>query len=103
VRIVRPKSVPFGRNRRSMLALEPGFKRFIQCHRFQAVVAAAVSVVVPTIMRLGDRDNLVRIAHALFYVALLLALLWMFSCRWHASYRVDDVGAELLLRSAGTH
>jgi hypothetical protein len=39
---------------------------------------------VPTGMRLGDRDNLVRIAHALFYVALVLALLWMFSCQWHA-------------------
>jgi hypothetical protein len=32
-------------------------------------------------MKLPDRDNLIDIAHALFYAALVLALLWMLG--WH--------------------
>lgn len=43
-------------------------------------------------MRLGDRDNLVRIAHALFYVALVLALLWMFSCGGTLNAQMETVG-----------
>ena len=33
-----------------------------------------------TEMGLPNLDNLVYVAHALFYVALVLALLWMFEC-----------------------
>jgi hypothetical protein len=94
VRIVCPTSVPVGRPHVSTPTPEPVPRDPSSAHQHKSRAAAAVSVMVPTGMRLGDRDNLVRIAHALFYVALVLALLWMFSCQWHArcsSFRYESL------------
>ena len=93
VRIVRPKSVGVGLHDLSTPMAEPRLKGPFSANQHEVKGTASFSQTAPTSMKLDDRDNLVRVAHALFYVGLVLALLWMFSCRSHVR-RSENVGGN---------
>jgi hypothetical protein len=101
VRIVRPKSVRVGHDLSTPTA-EPLQEGPCNAHQHQAKGTASFSETAPICMKLDDRDNLVRVAHALFYVGLVLALLWMFSCRSHVRSSDGERGGNFSFAMPGT-